>query len=62
MVLVGVGKHLYQFLRRVKSMLFVPPGKEKSRSFFTIKLDDFDLLHDIFRGKVSLIFCVIIEF
>ena len=30
-----------------------PPGKEKYRSLFTVKLDEFDLLHDIFRGKVS---------
>jgi Myb/SANT-like DNA-binding domain len=33
-----------------------PPGKEKYRASFIVKLDDFDLLHDIFRGKVRTIF------
>lgn len=33
-----------------------PPGKEKYRSSFTNKLDDFDLLYDICQGKVKFSF------
>ena len=55
--LKGVGKHLYQFFSKEEIDAFcAPPGKEKYRSSFTSKLDDFDLLHDIFHGKVNFSF------
>ena len=59
--LSGVGwdakKSLPIFSQEEIDAFCAPPGKEKKyRTLFTKKLDDFDLLHDINRGKVLLSF------